>query len=225
MPDPCLRAAKQAFAVPAGWVAEWFKAAVLKTAVGGSLPWVRIPPCPPLPCREPAIGRPQARKAPSSRAIFQMPSEPRRLGDTSKAVSERLLSLITRTPPPAVRVQNSLRLQHFGPIDGPEVRGRYSTQCAVRETEVESLGGLLGAGPLVGPDPKGENRPFWEIRNVRFLEFQPRTSWAREVLCRAPINDDGGDQKGLCTSPLWYRPSPFHEMKGYLRRVSALRIG
>jgi hypothetical protein len=30
-----------------GQVAEWFKAAVLKTAVGGSSPWVRIPPCPP----------------------------------------------------------------------------------------------------------------------------------------------------------------------------------
>src|SRR5579864_1699319 len=31
----------------AGWVAEWFKAAVLKTAVGASPPWVRIPPHPP----------------------------------------------------------------------------------------------------------------------------------------------------------------------------------
>jgi hypothetical protein len=30
-----------------GRVAEWFKAAVLKTAVGESLPWVRIPPLPP----------------------------------------------------------------------------------------------------------------------------------------------------------------------------------
>jgi hypothetical protein len=30
-----------------GWVAEWFKAAVLKTAEGVSLPWVRIPPHPP----------------------------------------------------------------------------------------------------------------------------------------------------------------------------------
>jgi hypothetical protein len=29
-------------------VAEWFKAAVLKTAVGESLPWVRIPPLPPI---------------------------------------------------------------------------------------------------------------------------------------------------------------------------------
>jgi hypothetical protein len=28
-------------------VAEWSIAAVLKTAVGGSSPWVRIPPCPP----------------------------------------------------------------------------------------------------------------------------------------------------------------------------------
>ena len=30
-----------------GEVAEWFKAAVLKTAVGSRSPWVRIPPSPP----------------------------------------------------------------------------------------------------------------------------------------------------------------------------------
>ena len=30
-----------------GGVAEWFKALVLKTSVGGSSPWVRIPPPPP----------------------------------------------------------------------------------------------------------------------------------------------------------------------------------
>jgi hypothetical protein len=30
-----------------GWVAEWFKAPVLKTGVGGTLPWVQIPPHPP----------------------------------------------------------------------------------------------------------------------------------------------------------------------------------
>jgi hypothetical protein len=29
-----------------GWVAERFKAPVLKTGVGASLPWVRIPPHP-----------------------------------------------------------------------------------------------------------------------------------------------------------------------------------
>jgi hypothetical protein len=33
---------------PVGQVAEWFKAAVLKTAVGVSSPWVRIPLCPPV---------------------------------------------------------------------------------------------------------------------------------------------------------------------------------
>ena len=65
---------------------------------------VRIPPAPPLPCREPAIGPPQGRKAPSNLAIFRMPSEPRRLADAVKAVSERNLSLITRTSPPVVRI-------------------------------------------------------------------------------------------------------------------------
>ena len=140
-----------------GEVPEWSIGTVSKTVVPLRVPWVRIPPSPPLPCREPSIGRPQARKAPSSRAIFQMPSEPRRLGDTSKAVSERLLSLITRTPPPAVRVQNSLRLQRFGPIDGPEVRGRYSTQCAVRETEVEVMARNSGRAWPVCPD--GNRQP------------------------------------------------------------------
>ncbi len=34
---------------PAGGVAEWLNAAVLKTVVRESVPWVRIPPPPPLP--------------------------------------------------------------------------------------------------------------------------------------------------------------------------------
>lgn len=37
----------QGFAGCCGEVAEWFKAAVLKTAVRESVPWVRIPPSPP----------------------------------------------------------------------------------------------------------------------------------------------------------------------------------
>lgn len=37
---------------PTGRVAEWFKAAVLKTAVGASPPWVRIPPLPPYKSRK-----------------------------------------------------------------------------------------------------------------------------------------------------------------------------
>src|SRR6185312_755583 len=31
-----------------GWVAEWFKAPVLKTGVPARVPWVRIPPLPPV---------------------------------------------------------------------------------------------------------------------------------------------------------------------------------
>src|SRR5713101_695544 len=34
----------------AGWVAEWFKAPVLKTGVPSRVPWVRIPPHPPFGC-------------------------------------------------------------------------------------------------------------------------------------------------------------------------------
>ena len=40
-----------------GRVAEWFKAAVLKTAVGASPPWVRIPPLPPIQNRTANAGR------------------------------------------------------------------------------------------------------------------------------------------------------------------------
>ena len=46
--------------VTSGRVAEWFKAAVLKTAVGATPPWVRIPPLPPErldPEEESRIGR------------------------------------------------------------------------------------------------------------------------------------------------------------------------
>ena len=81
----------------------------------------------------------RGQKIPSFRAVLLMPSEPQRLENSAKAVSERNLSLITRTLPSAVRVQKGPHLQRFRLINGPEVRGRYSTRCAVRETEVESL--------------------------------------------------------------------------------------
>ena len=40
--------ADQTAAQRSGSVAEWFKALVLKTSVGGTPPWVRIPPLPPI---------------------------------------------------------------------------------------------------------------------------------------------------------------------------------
>jgi hypothetical protein len=68
-----------------------------------------------------------------------MPSEPRRLADAVKAVSERNLSLITRTSPPVVRISNSSVLQTFVRNNGSAVRRRNSFECAVREPEVEVL--------------------------------------------------------------------------------------
>src|SRR5690349_3754023 len=49
MIDPLAQTPPRGDKRAAGWVAEWFKAAVLKTAVGASSPWVRIPPHPPFP--------------------------------------------------------------------------------------------------------------------------------------------------------------------------------
>src|SRR5690606_10691692 len=44
---PILRSSAKCLILKAGRVAEWFKAPVLKTGVGASPPWVRIPPLPP----------------------------------------------------------------------------------------------------------------------------------------------------------------------------------
>src|SRR3546814_656151 len=52
-----------------GQVAEWFKAAVLKTAVGASSPWVRIPPCPPS-CHD-ALARTARASASSVAAVAE----------------------------------------------------------------------------------------------------------------------------------------------------------
>ena len=73
-----------------GQVAEWFKATVLKTVVGESLPWVRIPPCPPPRrvawwrtdwVREATWVRSRRRKAPQTTAAQRRsipPERPRR---------------------------------------------------------------------------------------------------------------------------------------------------
>ena len=47
-PIACIQGPKALGREKYGQVAEWFKATVLKTVVGGSSPWVRIPPCPPI---------------------------------------------------------------------------------------------------------------------------------------------------------------------------------
>ena len=45
--NPLIRSQKPNTQTSVGGVAEWLNAPVLKTDVGESLPWVRIPPPPP----------------------------------------------------------------------------------------------------------------------------------------------------------------------------------
>ncbi len=54
--SPLDKAARRGETEQAGWVAEWFKAAVLKTAVRATVPWVRIPPHPPYSATESVQG-------------------------------------------------------------------------------------------------------------------------------------------------------------------------
>jgi hypothetical protein len=58
---------------PAGSVAEWFKALVLKTSVGGTLPWVRIPPLPPVSASISVLGWSAACKSLKLCADFRSP--------------------------------------------------------------------------------------------------------------------------------------------------------
>ena len=53
---PCTKERTRSKRISSGEVAEWFKAAVLKTAVGASSPWVRIPPSPPIIARSGRAG-------------------------------------------------------------------------------------------------------------------------------------------------------------------------
>jgi hypothetical protein len=62
-----------------GRVAEWFKAAVLKTAVGATPPWVRIPPRPPVRRSDEAHS---GRKSEPSKRLGHLPGIERRQSRT-----------------------------------------------------------------------------------------------------------------------------------------------
>ena len=49
--NPLITSKKPNTQLRVGGVAEWLNAPVLKTDVGESLPWVRIPPPPPPTCK------------------------------------------------------------------------------------------------------------------------------------------------------------------------------
>jgi hypothetical protein len=55
----------------------------------------------------------RGQKTPSFRAVLPIATEPQRLPKTPKSVSDRLLSLFTRTPPEKVRVKKTSDFRGF----------------------------------------------------------------------------------------------------------------
>ena len=96
-----------------GWVAERFTAPVLKPGVGASLPWVRIPPHPPVFRRELVLGPKMACVSLRFSKEFAKATEPRRPREGPKSVSEALLSLFDRTSPKLVRLKKTTYFQYL----------------------------------------------------------------------------------------------------------------
>jgi hypothetical protein len=71
-----------------GWVAERFKAAVLKTAVRVSVPWVRIPPHPPSSHCEPRSAPRERRNFSRIQRGLSLLPEPSRAAPSQRPVSE-----------------------------------------------------------------------------------------------------------------------------------------
>ena len=80
---------------PAGGVAEWFNAPVLKTDEGESPPWVRIPP-PPRERPKPILARPFFPIAPLPRSVFRVTHRRSSMRSVSLALSLIHISEPTR---------------------------------------------------------------------------------------------------------------------------------
>jgi hypothetical protein len=102
-----------------GSVAEWFKALVLKTSVRGTVPWVRIPPLPPLAHRKPEMSSLTGPFFFLFQRGLARPSDFRRLTFPPKSVSERLASLSIRPSPKSRRI---LKMSHFHSVGGKKLR-------------------------------------------------------------------------------------------------------
>jgi hypothetical protein len=89
-------------------VAEWFKAAVLKTAVGASPPWVRIPPHPPERIEKSSFSR----FAPPSAGLLRR--------EQTSIVGDRLGSIWqNRAKSPEQCCPNALRVRGSRPVFRP----------------------------------------------------------------------------------------------------------
>jgi hypothetical protein len=81
-----------------GGVAEWFKAPVLKTGVGASPPWVRIPPPPPRRIRLMSTDIDRRAKLPLHTHSSRHRSDARRPSLRDRRTDGRALEKI-KTPP------------------------------------------------------------------------------------------------------------------------------
>ena len=88
---------------PDGWVVEWFKAPVLKTGVGASPPWVRIPPHPPLLAHAPVRAPSRCAGAPRGRHSCRVALLPSPSGFVERS-NPVPLSPVRRLPVPVTRI-------------------------------------------------------------------------------------------------------------------------
>ncbi len=94
-----------------GGVPEWSNGAVSKTVVRVTVPWVRIPPPPPVSRRETDSTLPIEPFFFLFQRCLRKPSKPRRLSQRQISVSERLSSLSDRTSSKSVRFRKGERFQ------------------------------------------------------------------------------------------------------------------
>ena len=128
-----------------GEVPEWLNGTVSKTVVLARVPWVRIPPSPPLSCSEPEMRLPLgAFFFLFQRRLAETP-EPRRLAPGPISVSNSPPSLTERTSSGPVRLREG---QRFQPVPPFERRifcwGSPSWASSPREREVGVFGEAVG---------------------------------------------------------------------------------
>jgi hypothetical protein len=117
-------------------VAEWFKAPVLKTGEGASLPWVRIPPRPP-----------ESRKNPYFTGIFANRSlAPTILPTTQQLLGSRLDAKDHSAAAGSIATPSACR--SAGDLAASAVAITSASLCAAGQNETWSAGtGGFGADP------------------------------------------------------------------------------
>ena len=167
-------------------MAEWFKAAVLKTAVGESSPWVRIPLSPPSPtAQSPCAAHPRRARVrilpeQGRRGHFIMADESERAHPQSNAVRrQRALGAIRMQRDPWLVARGAQRPCDGGRAGRPTPGWRASRQAAKRRAT-----------------------PFACGEYIRGRACHPAVRLVRPVRPRPPVDRRGADgprhRRGLC---------------------------